>query len=485
MDPLSHQLFVNNSIIADAVRLERRYKPPHHFYGPVIRPEHPWEGAGVAIYGTVMRDENTGRFQMWYLGYSMNTRPNKGLARVMNMCYAESDDGIHWEKPNLGLVEWKGSKDNNIVTTEFSNPTVIRDDHDPDPQKRYKFFQHGRKDGTEGQSQWEAQAHWVRYSPDGFQLSERHMTIDRCGDRHNVMYDPRLERPWVYFTRPYGYWQKHERRMVARLDSKDLVNWSDPIDIIVPDFDDSNRAQFYSMYGFPYGDQYLGFLQIMDASTDRLSIELVSSPDSFTWERAGKRVEWATPEMAKVLDATWLAFAHNPPLNIYGDLYMFYDIRNGSHIALTPGPQAFIGLAVTFEDRFAAIAADLIEGRLTTIPFTCPGGTLKVNTAVGGPTRGADGGGRAGAGYTLVEILDENGEPIPGFDRDNCIRHWDDFRKGGPFTWTDHQTTDALKGRTISLKFYMTMSDLYSFWFDNGEKNASTKSALFQPHVED
>src|SRR5205085_6501658 len=56
-------------------------------------------------------------------------------------CIAISNDGYHWEKPNLGLIEYKGSKKNNILAlwTDYDGYyNVIKDPHDPDPQRRYK-----------------------------------------------------------------------------------------------------------------------------------------------------------------------------------------------------------------------------------------------------------------------------------------------------------------------------------------------------------
>ena len=81
---------------------------------PVLAPNHdnPNSPDQVAAqcYGTVLLDE--GRFRMWYYGkyYTAPSKPTQGP-----ICYAESDDGIHWTRPNLGQVEIKGSRNNNAV----------------------------------------------------------------------------------------------------------------------------------------------------------------------------------------------------------------------------------------------------------------------------------------------------------------------------------------------------------------------------------
>ena len=88
------------------------------------------------------------KFRMWYLGM-IQREVEKGQAPGWwrPMCYAESTDGVHWTKPELGLVEFNGNKKNNICLIEaepFSLSrvndflTVLHEPDDPDPQRRYK-----------------------------------------------------------------------------------------------------------------------------------------------------------------------------------------------------------------------------------------------------------------------------------------------------------------------------------------------------------
>ena len=119
-----------------------------HPANPVLK--HGLEGApdyGHAImYGSVLHVG--GRFRMWYLGMTQ-TRMEKGQAPGYwrPMCYAESQDGVTWTKPDLGLVDFKGARKNNICLIE-SDPyslsrvndflSVMYDPDDPDPARRYK-----------------------------------------------------------------------------------------------------------------------------------------------------------------------------------------------------------------------------------------------------------------------------------------------------------------------------------------------------------
>ncbi|HJT79499.1 MAG TPA: hypothetical protein VJ739_20045 [Gemmataceae bacterium] len=121
--------------------LEAAHKHPAN---PVLRrgPQGAPDHGHAIIYGTVLHDGN--KFRMWYLGM-LSPEPPPGWWRPM--CYAESADGVHWTKPELGLVEVNGNKRNNVCLIE-GKPysltrvndflSVLHDPDDPDPSRRYK-----------------------------------------------------------------------------------------------------------------------------------------------------------------------------------------------------------------------------------------------------------------------------------------------------------------------------------------------------------
>jgi len=102
----------------------------------------------AVLYGTVIKDGD--KLRMWYLGmFESGIDDNTGQAPGMwrPMCYAESTDGVHWTKPELGLVDFNGSKKNNICLIEGEPFSLTRIDdflsvlfepNDPDPARRYK-----------------------------------------------------------------------------------------------------------------------------------------------------------------------------------------------------------------------------------------------------------------------------------------------------------------------------------------------------------
>ncbi len=119
-----------------------------HPENPVLRrgPEGAPDHGHAVLYGTVIKDGD--KFRMWYLGMietELKSLNAPGWWRPM--CYAESKDGVHWTKPELGLVELNGNKRNNICLIEGEPRSltlvddflsILYEPNDPDPKRRYK-----------------------------------------------------------------------------------------------------------------------------------------------------------------------------------------------------------------------------------------------------------------------------------------------------------------------------------------------------------
>ncbi|MCX6621334.1 MAG: hypothetical protein NTY38_09675, partial [Acidobacteria bacterium] len=117
----------------------------------------------LLYYGSVIRIGDT--FHMWYTGNNGPLLNHIGYELTnCALCYASSKDGVHWEKPALGLVDYKGSKRNNICEldqpTLWSTAAVLHDPEDPDPNLRFKIAYEARFQG--------ALQFCVAYSADGF-----------------------------------------------------------------------------------------------------------------------------------------------------------------------------------------------------------------------------------------------------------------------------------------------------------------------------
>jgi hypothetical protein len=134
--PLSRNLCLY--LTPPAVRPEAVLLPDHD------NPDAPDNGA-AHFYGGVTHDGKI--FRMWYYACHWEDGGNPQTRHLGNLvegptCYAESVDGLHWTKPHLGQVEWRGSRANNIIALSNLHSEgvhVIRDDRDPDPARRYKM----------------------------------------------------------------------------------------------------------------------------------------------------------------------------------------------------------------------------------------------------------------------------------------------------------------------------------------------------------
>jgi hypothetical protein len=128
------------------LRLSMR-QPRKHDANPVL-PRGPAGSAdefGVQFYGSIVRD--AGRFKLWYIAIDAEFGNPAAWVRSLRPAYAESADGIRWTRPELGLVEHRGSRKNNLVAVEpaplrMINLKVLVEPDDPDPGRRYKMTAH-------------------------------------------------------------------------------------------------------------------------------------------------------------------------------------------------------------------------------------------------------------------------------------------------------------------------------------------------------
>jgi len=121
-------------------------QPAQKHQNPILKrggPGDPDE-ARAQFHGTVLHVN--GKFRMWYVAIDepsvQEFHKARGMAGLQSrVALAESSDGVHWVKPNLGLVEYRGSKANNLVDMEPGVlwPSILYEPGDPDPAKRYKM----------------------------------------------------------------------------------------------------------------------------------------------------------------------------------------------------------------------------------------------------------------------------------------------------------------------------------------------------------
>jgi hypothetical protein len=147
----------DNVSIPHTQNLKLEMRQPERFEGnPVVKRGSPGavDAQGVQFYGSIIQDG--GKYRMWYVAFD-DAGKGAVASERWRAAYAESTDGVSWVKPELGLVEFRGSKKNNLVDVGaawgFVNLKVIKDEADPDASRRYKmvthvYFRHHTRLGT-------------------------------------------------------------------------------------------------------------------------------------------------------------------------------------------------------------------------------------------------------------------------------------------------------------------------------------------------
>ena len=231
------QLFLDDKWIEDAQRLTRLWHKTDIHPEPLVRPDKPWEVPGLVFYGTVFKLGDT-----WRMYYCVE----RNL-----LCLAESENGIQWRKPVLGLVEYNGSKENNIVFRGINCPSIMHDPEDTDAP--FKMITLGSRElGTGG----------IRglTSKDGFQWTLMKEILIKKPPASDVQY--------LWFKKVEGKYvishkTAHERarRCVAIVDSEDFRTFSQSHLILQSDLTDPADIEYHGMVGFPYADLYLGMAE--------------------------------------------------------------------------------------------------------------------------------------------------------------------------------------------------------------------------------
>jgi len=284
------QLFIDDHLIASKKNVVRRYHAfEKHPGNPLIVVDRPWEKWVVRV-NRVLPEEDGSGLRMYYGCWS---EPPEGAKKGWGSfhCYAVSKDGLKWEKPSLGLYEWKGSRDNNILPNSPGH--VMYTPWDKDPAKRYQ--------GVGGGGGYHAYS-----SPDGLHWKrESTEPIVSGGDTSHFYWDPHTKR--FRGTVKGGAGAKVSdhvgglrRRTVGFCESADLLKFPPLRMVMAPDDIDDlwckpdtvQRTHFYACHILPYETMYVGLVQIYRAAEPEgyfhgpLWLELVSSRDGVHWLRA-------------------------------------------------------------------------------------------------------------------------------------------------------------------------------------------------------
>jgi hypothetical protein len=279
-DP-AHLLFLDRRLVerVENARLQIG-TPEKHSKNPLFVSDKPWENATNNFYPNVFWDGQAGLWRLWYkdvLADADSIAKMDGPSTVHDvgwyLLYAESRDGVVWDRPALGLHSFAGNSANNIVARDCPNVGVTVDPLNTDPARRFRMV----FDVGLGKPR-------VSFSGDGLHWSAPEMPAGFAaaqGDTHNnAFFDARTGR-WLWFTKMYL-----GERLVSRLESDDFLHWRSSGVVLRSGVDEGRSTQTYALTVFPYANGYLGYLMLYHLGAGRrVDVELAWSPDSIHWER--------------------------------------------------------------------------------------------------------------------------------------------------------------------------------------------------------
>ena len=450
LSPGVPEYFFDDLLIGYQRRLVRRWLPARVFPEPVLQPDRPWEGRILALYGSVLPNPGGG-YRMYYSNFVPGGRSV--------VCMAASRDGFRWEKPDLGMVEWEGSRANNIIIRtdgHLDSPSVIADPADAAYPFKMMAFQ------TLGASPMWA-PDWGMYawrSRDGLKWEMLPGVRLPTGDRNSFYKDSRTGR-YVLLTRDKDQWERAGGRHIARSESADFLTWSAPELILNRDLDDEPDIEFYGMPVFLRNGWYFGLLEYWDGAHDRIEVHLALSRDGRSWRRPLPR----RPFIAATHDwnRAWSSCANNGPIVVNEQMVFHFGGRWVSHHFDSAQQWGVIGYASLALDRFCGLEA-AGGGRLETVPLAWPGGDLAINAE----TRQSFESHPAHCnGELAVEVLDADGKALPEWSggqkavfRGNT--HCRAAVQNQLVRWPGDRSLDACKGCPIRLRFDLQHARLFT-----------------------
>lgn len=465
------QLFIDRRFIAASEHVTLTMNPAQKL-GIVLDSERePWEH-GTGGYFRVIEDG--GKCKLYYGAFT-----DAGHS----VCYAESEDGLRWTKPALGLVEARGSKQNNILIGDNAIDATIMVDPKDAPERRYKLFR-SRVASDAGAGVYAA------YSADGLHFTDAGRVLPMWPETSLIAdWDPRVGK-YVVFLRVFERDVENQRR-IGRLETDDLLKpWpykpTEPLRsppspanipaVLAADAEDDPFCDFYTGGAHLYReaeDVYLMFPSVFrhfaasrqpwfryEPGNEYGLIEpqLAVSRDGIHWERPDRR-----PYLPMGLPDEWDRWLQMMGVGMVrrgSYLYQYYWSSGRTHDSGILRPEydrsiptrSAIGAVRQRLDGFISADFAYAGGTLTTPPMIFSGSELRLNVDTGG------------MGTLFVELRDPQGQPIPGFTRADCEEIGGNF-VDTPVRWKGKSDVSALRGRPVVLYFNARGAKLYAFRF--------------------
>lgn len=468
------QLFLDDKFFASKRDVTLRMNPPVKA-GPAITHTKPWEQGWIYASATFMEDG--GVFKAWYTAQPPFTTPGETPALL---CYAESKDAVHWDKPTLGIYEYAGSKANNILLPVTLESSSVFIDPAAPPAQRYKLLvimnpSVNPHDGI---------GLYVYTSPDGLRWTlHPKLLFPFIPDTVNqAFYDERIKK-YVAYIRAWN-----PQRKVGRVEMDDILQpW--PYDkSVVPDarwaggtpspgkevplafgYDDRDPAGFdhynpgFSLYPWAQDAYFMfpaAYLYFPGPPKGRwgndgpIDIQMAVSRDGVTYQRVSRQ-PYVELGLKGSRDAGTL-YMTGGMLRVGDEIHQFYGGYPYTHGFVEPEPKLALRNGTLFRvvqrlDGFVSVDADLPGGEFATPPLTIDGRRLVLNVNA------------SATGQLLAELRDEAGAPLKGFTFADCDPvHGNDTAH--TVTWAGKSDLSAA-ARTLRLAIRMRAAKLYAVQF--------------------
>lgn len=452
------ELFIDHYLIDQMEGVSLTLHTPRD-EGAVFAFDKAWEGPFCG-YATMIKVGDT--FRAYYRG--MNQAGNDESDSQVT-CVAESKDGIHWVKPELGLYEVGGSKKNNVVLAgdRFANHNFspfLDTNPQAAPAQKYKAIGGSYKSGL-----------FYYASPDGLRwtkVQQEPVFTEGVFDSQNVAFWSASEQRYVLYFRTWsegGFRGFKGKRSVSRTTSKDFIHWEKPVAM---SFGDTPFEDLYTQQTSPYfraphiylaiGARFMpGRVVVSDEQAKVLNVNpkyykdcsdaiLMSSRGGSSYDRTFME-SFIRPGIGL---KNWVSRSNYPALNVVQtgpeemSIYVNQDYAQ---------PTAHLHRYSLRLDGFSSLAAPYRGGKVITKAFRFSGKDLFLNYATSAP------------GEIRIEIQDEKGKAIAGYtqaDFETVIGN-EISRKVALKSGAD---LAALAGKTIRLKIEMKDANLYSLWFE-------------------
>lgn len=449
------ELFIDHYLIDEMVNTRLVLHHPVD-EGPVLQFDNLWEGPFCG-YCTVIKDGDT--YRLYYRGLP---EPGKDGSNNETTCYAQSNNGIQWTKPNLGIYEVFSSKNNNVILAEdppFSHNFSPFLDTNPNAidNEKYKAMAGTKQTGL-----------FAFTSPDGIhwnKTGDHPAFSEGIFDSQNVAFWSPHENTYVCYFRTWSGEGYSGVRTVSRTTSKDFIHWTGPKSMY---FGDTPMEHLYTNQTHAYfrapqiyiatAARFMPNRQVVSKEEaeslnvnpkyyqDCSDVVLLTSRGGNNYDRTFME-SFIRPGIGL---QNWVSRSNYPALNIVQtgptemSLYVNQDYAQ---------PTAHLRRYSLRLDGFSSVQADYAGGEMITKPFIFNGNNLFINFST------------SAAGEIKMQILDANGEVIEGYSMEDChVLIGNEIAKR--VSWDTNKSLESLSGKAVKLHFILKDADLYSIKFE-------------------